>query len=142
MTIDNIRVNNSTIIQVYDMVVIGNSLFRLQIEAMYFGTDNSWTTYNYQVSPIRNYIDSVTADITPAILPANGFNIAEVRTIVNDQYAIPLYYAAVSCTDNDDVGYMTQSKVYTWLDGVATNNYRAGVAPKHVTIEVTATQYY
>jgi hypothetical protein len=54
MIIDNIRADLAFIIPVYNVAVYGKTLYRLQDEATYYGTDNDWgSLYNYQISPIK-----------------------------------------------------------------------------------------
>jgi len=141
MTMDNLRKNSSTVITIYDLAIFGNTIYRLQHEGTYYGTDNSWSTYNYQISPIRNFIDSITIDAYPAILPNNAVNVSEITAIVKDQYTGPIYYKPVSFTDTDPVGFITINPVYTWIDGVATTYYKAGVIVLTVNIEAIVTQY-
>lgn len=141
MLIDNIRKNQSTVIPVHDIKVEGETLYRLQSEATFFGNDYAWSTYNYQMSTIRPFIDSVSIDVNPKILPSNGINIAEVKAIVRDQYNDPLILKPVYVQDSDSTGFITTTDVYTNLFGVATTYYRAGIIPNSVIIRATATQY-
>ena len=141
MTLDNIKTDQSTIIPIYALQVDGDTLYRLQRSATYFGGNNNFTTANYQVSPIRPFIDSITANAFPKILPANGMNVSEVTAIVNDQYAHPIRLKPVEFQDSDSVGFMTIQYTYTDLFGVATSYYKAGIIPDNVLIMVMATQY-
>jgi len=73
MTMDNIRDDLITTITVYDVAVQGTTLYRLQQEGTYYGIDNAWgSKYNYQVSPIRSFVDAISVGADPTILPANG----------------------------------------------------------------------
>lgn len=144
MTIDNVRIDNTTVITVYDMVCYNNNVYRLQFEGTYYGTNNSWTTYNYQTSTLRHFIDSISVTAYPAILPANGVNVAEVDALVLDQYGDGSIGKPVVFTDDDLLGYLTINPAYTdyfFGTGIATTYYRAGTAVHTVTIQGTATQY-
>lgn len=144
MTIDNLRSNGSTVIPVYDLTISGKTVYRLQDEATYYGSNNSWSTYNYQISTIRPFIDSITVTAYPLILPANGYNVTQVKAAVFDQYGDGIKNKPVYFTDTDNVGFITINPAYTdyfWGTGEAKTAYRAGVTPQTVTIEGTATQY-
>lgn len=141
MTMDNIKINQSTLIPVKAMQIEEETLYRLQTAATYFGVDYSFTTKNYQPSPLRSFVDSVSVDAMPKILPSNGINVAKITAVVNDQYSHPAQNKAVRFYDSDDVGYMTTSETYTGLNGTAISYYKAGIVPKTVVILALATQY-
>jgi len=145
MTMDNIRIDDSTIIPVYDLAISVKTVYRLQDEATYYGSDNDWgLMYNYQVSTVRPFVDTITVTAYPLILPANAKNVTEVTAAVFDQYGIGARYKPVYFTDDDDVGYILTDPAYTdyfFGTGQAKTAYRAGVAIAVVNIEGTVTQY-
>ena len=143
--IDNIRIDLFTVIPVYSIAIHGSSLYRLQDEGTYFDTNNDWGSfYNYVVSTLRSFLDSITVTAYPVILPANGYNITKVTANVLDQYGEGVVYKPVTWTDTDDIGYTTINPSYTDVffgTGNAITYYRAGVSVQQVTIEGMATQY-
>lgn len=145
MIIDNIRVDTVTVISVYNAAVYGKTLYRLQDEATYYGTDNDWgSLYNYQISPIRSFLDSIVVTAYPTIVPANGYNVIDVEAVVKNQYDEGVVDKPVHFTDDDSVGYVTITPVYTDIffgTGKAETYYKSGIVPATVTIEGTATQY-
>ena len=144
MTMDNLKVNNTTIIVIYDIAIAGNTIYRLQKEAKYYGGDYSWTYYNYVLSTVRRFIDTVSISAYPTILPNNAVNVSEITTIVNDQYGDGVVNKPVSFTDTDSVGFITINPAYTDLffgTGEAISYYKAGIVVATVTITATATQY-
>jgi len=145
MNIDNIRTNQSTIIPVTDISYSTGNLYRLQDEGTYYGTDNDWgSQYNYVCSPVRSFIDAITIEAYPVILPANGRNMAEVNCVVLDQYSNGAINRPIFFTDNDDYGYITINPKYTdYIHGTgeAITYYRSGVDVHTVTIQGTVTQY-
>jgi hypothetical protein len=145
MTMDNLRINGSTIIPIYDLAISGETIYRLQDEATYYGTDNDWgTLYNYQTSPVRHFINSITVTAFPLILPANAKNVTQVTAAVFDQYGNGSEYKPVFFTDDDGVGYILTNPAYTdyfFGTGQAKTAYRAGVDIHTVNIEGTVTQY-
>ena len=145
MIIDNIRSDQVTIIPVYNAAVYGKTLYRLQDEATYYGTNNDWgSLYNYQISPIRSFLDSIVVTAYPAIVPANAYNTVKVEAVVKDQYDEGVIYKPVYFTDDDSIGYITINPVYTDIffgtGRTSPTYYKAGIMPATVTIEGTATQ--
>ena len=144
MTMDNLKVNNTTIIVIYDIAIAGNTIYRLQKEAKYYGGDYSWTYYNYVLSTVRRFIDTVSISAYPTILPNNAVNVSEITMIVNDQYGDGVVNKPVSFTDTDSVGFITINPAYTDLffgTGEAISYYKTGIVVATVTITATATQY-
>ncbi|MHA2219115.1 MAG: hypothetical protein ACXACY_24620 [Candidatus Hodarchaeales archaeon] len=143
---DNIRINQSTVIPVYDLSATNRTLYRLQDEATYYGTDNQdWgTKYNYQITPLRSFVDSITVTAYPDILPSNGINISDITGSVLDQYGNGVIYKPVFWTEDDDYGYITNTTTYTDLffgTGSTTTFYTAGIQNRAVTITGRTTQY-
>lgn len=141
MNLDNIKIDQATIITITALQLDGDSIFRLQRSATYFGIDNNYSSSNYQIAPFRPFVDSVSVDVLPKILPCNGINIADVLAVVKDQYSHPMKFKPVMFQDSDTVGYMTITNTHTDLFGSAKSYYRAGIVPNNVTIMVLATQY-
>lgn len=141
MNMDNIKIDQASIITITALQLDGDTLFRLQRSATYFGVDNNYTSANYQVSPFRPFVDSVSVDVLPKILPCNGINVAEVLAAVKDQYSQPMSFKPIEFQDSDTTGYMTINKTYTNLLGTAGSYYKAGITPNNVLIMVLATQY-
>jgi len=143
MQMDNLR-TNGVIIPVHDVAIQGGSLYRLQLEGTYYGTNNSWSSYNYQVSPIRSFVNSISITAYPVILPANGMNVSTITALIQDQYGEGSLNAPVFVTDDDAVGFITITPVYTDMlikTGIAKTSYKAGVALRTVTIQGKVTQY-
>ncbi len=142
MIMDNIRTNNTTINDVREIEVVDGTLYRLQNYVTYYGSDNSLSTYNYQCSPLRSFIDSVTMGTYPKIVPSDGVSLVNATAIVQDQYSEPSVYKTVWFYDDDDeYGYMTIGDPLTDYVGVARSYYRAGLSPQSVVIAAFITQY-
>jgi len=141
MIIDNLESNSSTVIPVKDIKVEADSIYRLQQKANYYGIVYSWATYNYQLSTIRPFVDSISMDVYPKILPSNGINVAEIMVVVRDQFDNPLKLKPVFLQDSDDIGFITSETVYTNLFGTAISYYKAGTVPNTITLNTIVTQY-
>ncbi len=141
MVLDNIKIDKATIIPILGLQIDGDTLYRLQRSATYFGEDNDFSTANFQPSTMRTFLDSVSIDVLPKILPANGINVAYVEAVVKDQYGAPVQIKPVAFVDTDDVGFITIKDTYTNLAGTAKTYYKAGIVPNTVFLMATATQY-
>lgn len=141
MTIDNLQSNQITISKIYALQIQNGSIYRLQKETTYYGYTETYTSYNYQLSPLRSFVDSVSVEAMPKILPANGINLSTIKVAVHDQYSEPKINSIVLVKDSDSVGYITVPTIYTNVNGVAITYYRAGTVPNNVLIMASATQY-
>mgnify|MGYP002067636363 FL=1 len=144
MTIDNLRIDGITVIRVYGLSIVNNNIYRLQIEANYYGANVSWATYNYVLSTTRRFINTISFSAYPVILPANAVNTSKLKALVNDQYGDGVWNKPISFTDTDSIGFVTINPAYTdyfFGTGEATSYYKAGTAIQNVTVEATATQY-
>lgn len=143
MQMDNVQTNQSTVHKIYDIDIDGDDLYRLQKTATYYGSNYSWSTYNFQVSPIRSFIDFITLDSDTHILPATGRNVTPVRSITLDQYGQGVVNRPVTITDDDDVGFITTEVVYTdifYNTGRADTAYTSGTDLRVVNINAKVTQ--
>lgn len=142
MTMDNLRADQTSTAQIFDIVVEDDTLYRLQNYVTYYGVSSAQYSYNYQCSTLRSFVDSISLGVTPKILPSDGRSIAEIQAIVQDQFGDPAQYKVVYLYDNDDeYGYITIPNAQTDLEGKALSYYRAGVSPKSVIITAIVTQY-
>jgi hypothetical protein len=145
MNIDNVRSDNITTIPIEDLGIYGDTLYRLQGEATYYGSDNDWSPlYNYQTSVFRPFVDFISLESDPDILPATGRNAAILTAVVLDQYGEGVYNKPVTFSDDDDVGYITTPFAYTdnfFGTGEAFSSYMSGLDIRIVTVQATATQY-
>ena len=144
MNIDNVKPDKVTVIDIYALAANKGTLYRLQKAANYYDAYSSWSTYNYQTSPIRPFLDFVTIGADPVILPANGKNVSVLTTVVQDQYGNGTVNTPVSFTDDNEYGYVTTATVNTdpfYGTGKAVVAYKTGLDVTPVIIECTATQY-
>jgi len=143
MVMDNIESDGSPVYTIYAIQIFGNTLYRLQRQAMYYGSNYTFlnSKYNYVMSPLRNFIDTITAGVYPQVLPANGVNIAIINATVKDQYGNLFSYRPVYFSDDDDHGYLGNLMVYSAMNGVAINYYRSGIDVRTVTIDIYVSQF-
>lgn len=149
MSLDNIQNDQATVITVYDVSIDGSNVYRLQMKATYGSTTYTWSTYNYQLSTLNSFINSISLRADPAIIPANGVNVSEVTAVVKDQFNQPVVSKLVYFSDDDTNGYMystdpehdngTVSK-NTDGNGVAVVGYKAGITAREVKLTATCQQ--
>jgi hypothetical protein len=86
---NNLSVDTTEVFDVYDMGIVGDTIFRLQEK---FNINGSETThaYNYQLATFRPFPTAIAITATPAILPADpGGASSLIEATVTDQYALP-----------------------------------------------------
>ena len=140
MVLDNIKNDNTTIIPVYALAIEGTNVYRLQLAATYYGQTSIWSTYNYQLSTLTPFITSISLSAVPAILPANGVADSEITATVLDQFGLPIEGRDVTFTDDDSVGSITMTTVFTDAHGQALTHYIAGTSAREVRITASCQQ--
>ena len=138
MLIDNFF--GSEIFKVYGLCVNNGIIYRLQLKTNYFGTVYTETTYNYQCSPIRNFVETVLLSVDPLILPNTGVNKAIVRCSSRDQYGYPSEGASALFSENSPTGYMVLNNYNLDIEGNAKTFYVSGVEIGTITIGVEILQ--
>lgn len=140
MVMDNVDNTQTNVIPIYDIAIEGTNVYRLQKSATYYGSTVTWSTYNYQLSSLNSFINSISLRADPAILPANGVSPSVITAIVKDQFNLPVQARQVFFTDDDTNGQIVVSPVNTDANGVATTTYIAGNTAREVRITATCQQ--
>ena len=145
LTMDNVEDDQATLIDIYDFVIEGSNIYRLQRKATYYGSTGTFadSTYNYQLSTLNPFITSISLSADPAILPANsggGSNSSNITAIVKDQFNLPIVSRLVYFTDDDPDGALTPTNANTDVNGVATTVYTAGTSARETRITSTCQQ--
>jgi hypothetical protein len=143
MSMDNLHQDLATVLPIYDVGFWGTNVYRLQRNATYYGITYTFAnnTYNYQLSTLTPFITSISLRAEPAILPANGINVAQITAIVKDQFNQPIAGKLVYFTEDDPDGIIVGSNPSnTNAYGVSTTVYRAGTTAREVKITATAAQ--
>lgn len=142
MVMDNIKDDQATNIDIYDLAIDETNVYRLQSEATYYGNTASFAdnTYNYQLSTLNPFITSISLHADPAILPANGVNPSEIVATVKDQFNLPIQGRTVYFTDDDPNGGVAPATDSTDAKGQAFTTYTAGTSARETKISATAQQ--
>ena len=138
MLIDNFF--SAEIFKVYGLTINNGVIYRLQLKTNYFGTEYTETTYNYQCSPIKNFVETVLLSVDPLILPNTGVNKAIVRCNSQDQYGYPSEGATALFSENSPTGYMGLNEYRLDKEGNATTFYVSGTEIGVITIGVEILQ--
>lgn len=144
MAMDNIESNDITIIPVYDLMIDGNNVYRLQQKATYYGSTTTFddSAYSYQLATLTPFIHSISLQATPAVIPADaGVSTSSITAVVQSQFLLPISGKLVTFTEDDSDGYLTGTNpTLTDADGIATITYHSGTTAREVTITATAQQ--
>jgi hypothetical protein len=139
MAMDNVKSDN-TVIVVYDLVIDGENVYRLQTQAVYYGTPQSWTNYNYQLGALHSFVASIAISASPGVIAANGISTSTITATVRDQFRQPVSGRAVNFTEDDPVGGLSPSSPGTNSEGQVTTVYTSGTDARQVTITATVQQ--
>jgi hypothetical protein len=140
MALDNVKKDEATVIDIYDITMDDQNVYRLQKYANYYDEDYSWTYYNYQLSSLDSFVTSISLAAYPAIIAANGINTSIITARVKDQFLQPIVSRLVTFSDDDDNGSVAPLVDNTDADGEAGTVYTSGTEARVVTITAVVEQ--
>ena len=140
MVMDNVQDDEATVIEVYDMVMDDQNVYRLQKKATYYGTTHTWTYYSYQLSSLDSFVTSISLAAYPAIIAANQVSTSDIVAIVKDQFLQPIVARLVTFTDDNTLGIIIGSPDNTDADGKAQVVYKSGTDATEVKITAVVEQ--
>jgi len=144
MAMDNINANDIDILAVYDLLIDGKNVYRLQRQATYYGSTTTFSdsAYSYQLATVTPFIHSIALQATPAVIPADaGVSTSVITAVVKSQFLLPISGKLVTFAEDDSNGYLTGTNpTLTDSDGEATITYHSGTTAREVTITATAQQ--
>ena len=140
MVMDNVKTDEATVRTIYDLAMDDQNVYRLQQGATYYGADNEWTYYSYQLSSLDSFVTSISLAAYPAIIAANGVSTASITAIVKDQFLQPIASKLVYFSDDDANGYIVTTPVSTDSDGEASTTYKSGTTAAEVGITAVVEQ--
>ena len=136
MVMENISADKSTVISVYDLVMAGENVYRLQNQEDGGG---SMSGYNYQLSPLASFVTSISLAASPAILAANGISTSDIVSYVKDQFLQPI--AGRRVTFSVDAGDLIGgTQINTDSDGMAQTEYKSGTTAQEVIVTAVVEQ--
>jgi len=144
MAMDNIESNDITLITVYDLIIDGKNVYRLQRKATYYGSTTTFadTAYSYQLATVTPFIHSISLQADPAVIPADaGVSTSTITGVVRSQFLLPIVGKLVTFAEDDPNGYLVGTNPDTTdADGVVSITYKSGTTAREVTITATAQQ--
>jgi len=141
MAMDNIEDNEFTIIEVYDLAMCDQNVYRLQLKATYYGSTTSWSVYNYQLASLNSFVTSISLSAYPGIIAANQVSSSDIVATVKDQFNQPVVARLVYFTDDDNYGSITGgTPINTNSEGEAATIYKSGNQAREVKITATVEQ--
>lgn len=142
MVIDNIADDDKTVLEVYDLAVEGNTIYKLQLKANYFGNTETYTLANYSAATQLSMVTSMSLIVDPNIVAANGHSSVSIRARVKDQFYQPVagrlvYFGHDDTSGGDITG---GNPVNTDVNGEAGTTYTAGTEAREVKLTATIDQ--
>jgi hypothetical protein len=140
MVMDNVKMDEATLIKVYDMVMDDQNVYRLQKGATYYEDDYTWANHNYQLSSLDSFVTSISLAAYPAIIAANQVSTSDIIAIVKDQFLQPIVARLVTFSDDNTIGVIIGSPDNTDADGKAQVVYKSGTDATEVKITAVVEQ--
>lgn len=139
MVMENIKLDEATVIPIYDICMDDQNIYRLQ--DVPDGTNTTWSAYSYLLSSLDAFVTSISLAAYPAIIAANTIATTDIIAIVKDQFLQPIVGRLVYFTEDDPVGSITGgTPKNTDSDGKAETIYTSGDAAREVKITAVVEQ--
>jgi hypothetical protein len=137
MVMENIKADEATVIDIYDIAMDGVNVYRLQKTPD--GTATVWDNYSYELSSLVGFITSISLSADPAILPANGSATSNIVGYVRDQFWEPVDGREVTFTFTGP-GTSITSPDTTDVNGRVDAVFTAGASADEIKITAKAEQ--
>ena len=139
MVMENIKLDEATVIDVYDICMDDQNIYRLQETPD--GTNTVWSYYSYLLSSLDAFVTSISLAAYPAIIAANTVSTTDITAIVKDQFLQPIVGRLVYFSDDDSTGSITGgTPINTDSDGKAETIYTSGDTAREVKITAVVEQ--
>jgi len=139
MVMDNIRSDAVTVIDVFDLAMDDQNIYRLQ--NIPDGGTSTWSNYSYLLSSLDGFVTSISLAAYPAIIAANNVSTSTINALVKDQFLHPIVGRLVYFSEDDPVGSITgPNPVNTDGKGFASTIYKSGTAAREVKITAVVEQ--
>ena len=141
---NNVSPDTTSVYDVFDMGIQGNTIFRLQ-EDFNINGQSSTDAYNYQLATFKPFPNAIALTADPSILPADsGASSSTIVATVTDQYALPYVTSPAAeiefATSGGGAGStITAGSIPLDGSGQATVTYTTGDTAGLVTISAVVT---
>jgi len=135
MVMENVRSDEVTVIDVIDIAMDSQNIYRLQ-DAIDGGA--GWPTgyYSYLLSSLDSFVTSISLAAYPAVLAANQVSTSTIVAFVKDQFFQPITSRIVYFSDDNTLGDVDPDSDGTDSDGKAQTTYTSG--DDAVEVKITA----
>jgi len=144
MVMENILIDDATIIDVVDLAMDGSNVYRLQLGPD-AGTADQWSPlYSYELSSLDSFVTSISLAADPAIIAANLVSTSSIVAFVRDQFWNPIASRAVTYSIGSPGGtaptIISANPSNTNANGRSTATLKSGDTAGEVTVTATAEQ--
>lgn len=141
MVMENILVDEATVIPLYDICMDDQNIYRLQNAPDGGSSLTQWGSYlSYLLSSLDSFVTSISLAAYPAIIAANTIANTDITAIVKDQFLQPVVGRLVYFTDDDATGSVLPTNDNTDSDGKAETVYTSGNTAREVKITAVVEQ--
>jgi len=138
MVMSNVLADDATVIDVYDLAMDDQNVYRLQLIADGGGAFDD-SLYSYELSTLDSFVTSISLAAYPAIIAANAVSTSVIKAIVKDQFLQPIVGRLVYFSNTGD-GNIVSSPVSTISTGLAQTSYKAGTTAQEITVTAVVEQ--
>ena len=138
MVMENIKSDEATVIDIYDIAMDDQNIYRLQ--DIPDGTNTTWSYYSYLLSSLDSFVSSISLAAYPAMIAANLVSTSDIVAIVKDQFLQPVVGRLITFSDDNTHGYVLPTTDNTDSDGKAETVYRSGDDATEVKITAVVEQ--
>jgi len=142
MLLDNVEDNDVDIIDVYDLAIEDDNIYKLQHKANYFGTTQGFGDLaSYHIATQSKIVTSISLITGKSIISANDTATTLITARVKDQFWQPIAGRLIYFDhDEPSSGSISTSPVNTDADGEATTIFKAGTEAVEVKISALTEQ--
>jgi len=146
MVVDNLIVSGGDIVQIMDIDIVGDNIYKLQHSGCKFGEAISFTHgANYMIEPFSSFLTSILLYSDPGVIPANNIATTVLTARVTDQYGLPIsgrliYFYIGGDQGNAEVYITGSNPSNTDANGNATTIIKAGTDTGWAKIVATVEQ--
>ena len=140
MVMENVKLDEVTIITVYDLAMYDQNIYRLQETPD--GTSTVWSNYSYLLSTLDAFVTSIALDAAPATIAANLTSTSSITARVKDQFLEPITSRSVlfSIAGDAQATLIGSNPTNTNSNGNATITVRAGDDAVELTVTAVVEQ--
>lgn len=138
MVMENIQLNKSDVIAIYDLAMSGQNVYRLQ--DIPDGSNTAWSYYSYLLSSLDDFVTSISLAAYPAMVAANAIATSKIEVTVRDQFLLPIISRTVTFSAAGTGHGTIPATANTNSNGWAAVDYTSGTLAGEITITAIVNQ--